>query len=664
MKTIRENVALLCAALMLSSSASVAQTVDPKMPTANGPTLAQQNRPQQGAGALPLEPVFKNDFDRKSYWFTKNYRERGFQPIYMGNSSRLESLLRAGKIYLSLQDAIALALENNLDIELQRYGPQLAEYDLLRAEAGGVIRGVQTQVTQGPSSAVNLVTGGFGAVSGGTGGGNIGGIGAGGNTGTVFQVTGSAIPNLDPVFTTSFSQAKNSNPQTNSFVTGLTTLVLENTSYNMGLSKQFLSGTGVDFRYQSNNVDSNSPNNDLNPFTRSNAQLQITQRLLQGFGIAVNNRNIRVAKNNLKVSDLVFKQQVITTVGAIINLYWDLVSFNEDLKVKQKALETAQKLYEDNQKQVEIGTLAPIEIVRAEAEVARTQQDLTISETQLLQQEAIIKNALSRTGIASASVADARIIPTDQIRVPSVENINLQELTEAALANRPELAQTAINIQNTKIGLAGAKSQLLPSLDVFASATNNGLAGQINDAPINRPRFVDPFFVGNYGTAFAQILRRNFPDYNVGFQLNVPLRNRAAQADIANDTLRLRQQELQEQRQLNNIRLEVTNAVIALQQARARHQAAVKSRQLQEQTLEAEQKKYALGSSTIFLVIQAQRDLAQAQAAEVTALANYSRAKNGLDQSTGMVLEVNQVSLEEALRGSVARGPSPIPDQP
>lgn len=660
MKTIRESVALLGVALTLGNSLSFAQDVAGQTASAAQQMEAPPVRPEKGAGSAPKEPELKTGFDKNTYFITKNYREKTFAPIYLGNSSRLDNLLRAGKIYLSLQDAIALALENNLDIELQRYGPQLAEYDYLRAQAGGVIRGVQTAVQAGPSSAINLVTGGFGGAGSGGGGNNA--AGSGGNTGTVFQVTGTAIPNLDPVLTSSFSKGKSSSPQTNSFVTGLTAVVADSQQFNTGISKQWLTGTGVNFTYQSTGVKSNSPNNDLNPFTRSSANLQITQRLLQGFGVAVNNRNIRVAKNNMRVSDLVFKQQVIATVGSIINLYWDLVSFNEDLAVKRKALETAQKLYEDNKKQVEIGTLAPIEIIRAEAEVARTQQELTVSETQLLQQEAIIKNALSRTGIASPAVADARIVPTDQIRIPQVEAINLRELTETALAKRPEIEQTQINIKNTKIGLSGAKSQLLPSLDVFASATNNGLAGSISEIPVNRPRQIDPFFVGGYFGAFEQILRRNFPDYNVGFQLNIPLRNRSAQADIANDTLRLRQQELQEQRQLNNIRLEVTNSVIALQQARARHEAAVKSRRLQEQTLEAEQKKYALGSSTIFLVIQAQRDLAQAQAQEVTALANYSRAKNGLDQSTGQLLEVNQVSLQEAMLGVVKRPPTTLPN--
>ncbi|MCX6611140.1 MAG: TolC family protein [Acidobacteria bacterium] len=634
MKTLRESLAVLCLALTLTTSVGFAQKA----------------------------PVLTTSFEKNTYWLTKNYRPRDFDPIRQGNSNRLEQLLRAGKLYLSLQDAIALTLENNIDIEIQRYGPELAKIDYARAEAGGQIRGVTTNVTQGANSAVNLVTGGFGTGGGGQAPG--GGATSGSNTGTVFTVTGSAIPNLDPVWTSSYFHNKASNPQTNSFVTGISALVVNSDQFNTSLQKQFLTGTTATVAYGSTSTKSNSPNNDLNPFTRNNVQVSVSQRLLQGFGRAINNRNIRVAKNNLKVSDLTFKLQVITTVSSTINLYWDLVSFNQDVAVKQKAVDLAQKLYEDNKKQVEIGTLAPIEIVRAEAEVARTQQDLTVSQTQLLQQEAIIKNALSRNGIASPAVADARIIPTDQIRVPATEEVRqVKDLIEEAISKRPELEQTKINIANTKIGIAGSKSALLPSLDATGSFTNNGLAGAVNGlpAPGGRGRIVDPFFEGNYGTALAQLLRRNFPDYAVGFNLSIPIRNRAAQADYANDTLRLRQQELQEVRQLNSIRLELTNAVIGLQQARARHESAVKSRRLQEQTLEAEQKKYALGSSTIFLVIQAQRDLATAQGVEVTALANYSRARNTLDVSTGRLLEVNSVNLEEASKGVVAKAPSQIP---
>ena len=593
------------------------------------------------------------------YRFTKNYRQRPIAGINLSNSNRLSQLVRAGNLYLSLQDAIALALENNLDIEIQRYGPELAKIDFSRAEAGGLIRGVTQSVTQGAQSAISFVTGGTG---GGTG--NTGTASAGGGTalsGTVFQVTGTNIPSLDPVFNFGYSGGKTSSPQTNSFTTGLTALVVENRGFNASLSKQFLTGTGVTLSYDNTRILSNSPLNDLNPFNRGSMNLQLTQRLLQGFGRAVNTRNIVIAKNNMKVSDLNFKQQVINTVSGVINLYWDLVSFNENVRVRRQALALAQKLYEDRKKEVEIGTLAPIEIVRAEAEVARNQQDVTLAETQVLQQETILKNQLSRNGVANPLIADTRILPLDKINVPETESISpIQDLVDTAIKSRPDLEQTRINIENTKIGLAGSRSALLPALDLQMSTANRALAGSNN--VVIRPgipaRQVDSFFVGGYGTAVSQIFRRNFPDWNAGFQLNVPLRNRAAQADIANDTLRLRQQELQEVRQLNSVRVDVQNALIGLQQARAQFQAAVKNRTLQEQTLDAEQKKYALGSSTVFFVIQAQRDLALAQQSEVGAVTAYTRARNQLDVATGQLLSTFNVSVDEAMAGQVARTPS------
>jgi outer membrane protein TolC len=378
----------------------------------------------------------------------------------------------------------------------------------------------------------------------------------------------------------------------------------------------------------------------------------------------------------LRVSELVFEQQVITTVSNIIALCWDLVSANEDVQVKRQALALNQKLYEDNKKQVEIGTLAPIEIIRAEAEVARSQQDLTVSETNLLQQETILKNALSRTGVASPGLGDARIVPTDKIRMPENEAVEpIQDLVERATRGRPELQQSRLNIESAKIGLTGSKNALLPSIDAFANLQNNGLSGSLNVLPQppvpgappgtpivpRNPNSVDGFFLGGYGTALGQIFRRNFPDYTVGVTLNIPLRNRAAQADMVRDQLTLRQSEIRLQQSLNQIRVEVQNALISLQQARARYQTAVKNRILQEQTLDAEQKKYALGASTIFFVIQAQRDLTAAQASEVAALSTYARARTELERATGQTLPANSIQIEEAMKGTVTRAPSPIP---
>jgi len=592
---------------------------------------------------------------------TSPYRQHVVGPVNLSNSSRLEALLRAGKLYLSLQDTIALALENNLDIELQRYGAQVADASILRAKAGGLLRGVTTAVTQGPSGAptqAGQATGITTSASTQT---------ASTGSGTVISQTGTTIPNLDPVITGFIRKGHASNPQTSTFVTGTNTLVTTNTLANFSYSQGFLTGTNVTLGLSNSNLNTTNLKTDLNPSINSSLTLNITQHLLQGFGTAVNGRNIQIAKNNREVSDLQFKQQVINIVASIINLYWDLVSFNEDVKVKQQAVDLNQKLLGDNRKQVEIGTLAPITIVQAEAELASAEQDLTISQTRVLQQETILKNALSRNGVASPSVSDARIVPTDHIQVPQTEAVSpIQDMMAEALRLRPEMSQRKIQLVNDKISLQGSRSQLLPSVDAVVNLNNNGLAGEISSLPLSpdsTPRFVTHYFVGGYGTVLGQLFRRNFPDYNIGLQLNIPLRNRSAQADMILDQLTVRQREIGIQQLENQIRVDVQNAVIALQQSRATYQAANKTRVFREQTLDAEQKKYALGASTIFNVILIQRDLAQAQSAEVNALSAYSRARVQLDTATGQTLENNNISISEAFRGSVSRPPTPLPAQ-
>ncbi|MCC6539383.1 MAG: TolC family protein [Bryobacterales bacterium] len=599
--------------------------------------------------------------------FKAHYEPRDIAPIRLNNSSRLESLLRAGKLYLSLRDTVALALENNLDIELQRYGPEISKASLMRAEAGGLLRGVPPTVQAGPASAAAQATG---SQTGGFGGGGAaqrtGAGSAGGDTGgTVITATGTALQNLDPVFVTSVNLGHQTRPQANTVTTGLTSTVFDFTQHSYALQKSWLAGTTTSFAWNNTNLTGNNPLSDINPSKTSNFQLQVSQRLLQGFGRAVNNRNIRIQKNNMKVTDLQFRLQVITTIAAVTNLYWDLVSFNEDVKVKQRALALAQKLFEDNKKQVEIGTLAPIEIVSAEAQVARRQQELLTSETGLLQQETIIKNALSRTGVSSPSVADARIVPTDKIQVPDVEPVQpISDIYEQAVQERPDIQQTRINIENAKIGLLGSRSQMLPSLDLQGNLQNNALAGSVNalllrGVPI--PRNVDPYFVGGFGTALGQLFRRNFPDYSIGFQLNVPLRNRSAQADMIIDSLDLRQRELNQQRSLNQLRVDIQNALIAVRQARARYETALKEQTLQEQTLDAEQKKYALGASTVYFVIQYQRDLAQAQSNVVAALASYAKSRVDLERITGQTIKVNDINITEAMAGQVSRPPDALP---
>src|SRR5579872_38545 len=591
------------------------------------------------------------------------YKPSETPALDMSNSSRLDQLLRAGNIYLSLKDAIALTLENNLDIARARYGPMIAQTDLQRAKAGGALRGVNTNVIQGASSAgAGLLLNAFsgGASSGSTSGST--------SVNGVISQLGPTIPTLDPMLTGTISWGHATSPQTTPFLYGTTALVQTQKLANFTLTQGFLTGGQAALSYSNAFTDLNSGRPDINPSTISGLDLFVTQPLLQGFGFAVNNRQIRVAKNNLQVSDLAFQQQVIVTVAAIVNLYWDLVSFNQNVKVAERALSVSQKLLEDNKKQVEVGTLAPIAIVQADAEIAARQQDLIVAQTQVLQQETIIKNVLTRS--ADPAIAAAHIIPTDSIRIPETEAVQpIQDLIAAAIATRPELAQSRIGIENSRISVKADRNALLPSLNGFVDLTNHAQAGIVNPLPplsstgasLTTGRSVDPFFVGGYGTVLGQLFGRNFPDYRVGVQLNIPLRNRAAQADYARDSLTLRQSEIDVQTLTKQIAVDVQNAVIGMQQARIRYNAAVKQRVLEEQTVDAEKKKYALGASTLYLVIQTERDLATAQGSEVTALGQYAHARVALEAATGQVLGAYGVDIEEAKTGRVSAPPAPLP---
>ena len=646
MTGIRPYVAVLCALLLLAPAGIFAAPQDP---------------PHAGAGAPPQTVVTERGGVVGRV--TRPYRAIQEPANNLTNSTRIEALLRAGNLYLSLQDAIALALENNLDIAIQRYGPQLADASLQLAQAGGFARGVSTSVTAGPSSASV-------SSSGTTAGANVSATALSSNASasavgaSAISSSGPAIPSLDPVLTGSLSWGHATTPQSSAFLTGTNSLTQKNDLANFGIQKGFLTGTTVGLGLNNTSVTSNNPRNDFNPATNSTLGLSVTQHLLQGFGAAVNSRQIRIAKNNREVSDLTFRQQVETTVTAVMELYWDLVSFNQAVQVGRDALAASQQLLENNRKQVEVGTLAQIEVVRAEAEIASGEQTLLVSQTRALQQETILKTALSRTGVASPAIAAAHIITTDAIRVPSVEPVvPIQDLTALALASRPELATSRIQLANQELTIRGSKNGLLPTLDVVAALSNGALAGSPNPLPAvpGSQHSNNGFFIGGYGTVLAQLFARNFPNYSIGVNLNVPLRNRAAQAQVITDELTYRQQQLVLQRLENQVRVDVQNAVIGVSQARAQFMAAQKAQVLQQQTLDAERKKLDLGASTIYNVILAERDLVTSQSNQVAASSSYAKAKVERDRATGQILYNNNVSLDEAFKGVVARPPSAIP---
>ena len=497
------------------------------------------------------------------------------------DSPRLESLVKAGNLYLAVNDMIALVLENNLDLDLQRYGPFLAKEVQRRTEGGGFLRNVDTPVLAGPES-VSLA--GVNTNANGLAGGS--GVGSGG--GIVSQI-GPVPPSLDPSIFASYNFGHTTTPLTNTRLNQTTALTNDYRQFVFQYSQQFITGTSGSITYLSNRSKLNSPTPLLNPSTSGFIDITINQNLLQGRSISVNNRDIVVARNNLKVTTLQLKRQVGTTVSATLNLYWDLVSFIDNQHITERALLAAEKLYQDNQNQARLGALAPIEVTRAAAAISSARQDLLIAQTNVAQQETLLKHALSRNGSDSVWLDNVHIVPLDPIVVPgSASAPVVMDLIREAVENRPEVEQTRVNLESNKILIKGDKNGLLPNLSAFAEFTNNGLAGERNALYNNCCGSPEAYFIGGTGTLLGQLARRNFPNYSAGFSLNIPLRNRAAQADYVTDMLQLRQTEIQLKRALNQVSVDVKNAVISLEQARLRYETAVNTRKLGEQSLEAE----------------------------------------------------------------------------
>jgi outer membrane protein len=602
------------------------------------------------------------------------YEAKPVPSVNFQNSERVFELMRAGQLYLSLSDAIALALENNLDIELERYLPRIAHTDIRRAKGGGFLRGLSLLVNEVPpgiggpngpllttltasSTPSPVVNTNFSDVALITQQQNDLSV-----TGAIPLSPGAAIPQYDPAISGLASWARESTPEFNPVLTGASNwLVSKNFNGNVGWTQGFSPGTQFSMTFDNTRLSSNAARYTYNPLLNSSLEFTITQPLLRGFGIELNRRFIHIAKNNEKIADLVFRQQVIDTVAGIARLYTDLVSLNEDVKVKREALRLAERLYEDNKNKVEQGTLAPIEMTRAQAQVAATQQALISAEGLVKQQELIVKTAVTRRGLANPNIRGAHIITTDTLTVPETELVRpVEDLIAEALRDRPDLASAGIQVENSQISLKGSVNALLPEVDVVGTIQNGGLSGDVNQVAVALSPGAT-IYPGGYGTALGQIFKNNFPTYSVGLQLTLPLRNRVAQADAVRDELQVRQSQVRRQQFEDQVRLEVANAYVAMQQARASYEAAVQSRILQEQSVAVEQQTFDVGLATNYLVIQYQTFLAQARSTEVAAKGAYTKAKVALDRATASTLEVNQVSIQEAQNGRVSRSAARIP---
>jgi outer membrane protein TolC len=592
------------------------------------------------------------------------------------NTERIDQLMVGGEIRLSLADAIALALENNLDMAIARYNLQIADTDILRTKAGQATRGVATGLVQGtPGGGV----GGFGTGATGAGAGGTTGGAGGAGTGAAGLVTstvgtGTAIDSFDPALSATLNINHATFPLSNTVTTGVAQFQQNTGTANFTYAQGFHTGTAMQVTFNNSRTTSNSLFTALVPQIDSSFRVTVRQRLLAGFGLGPNTRFIRIAKNNREISDVAFRNQVINTVSQIQNIYWDLVNAYEDVKVKERSLALANKTLSDNRKQVEIGTLAPIEIVRAESEVATRNQELIVAQTNLQLQQLLMKNAITRN-LGEARIAAAPVIPTDTMVVPEQEPVEpIDDLVREAKQSRPELVQARIDLTNREITISSARNALLPTVDLVAWYGAYGLSGQQNSnvtcgdpnaspppncfPPPPDPGSIPPPIRGGFPSAFGRLFDHDFPDYAVGLNITIPIRNRSAQADQVRSELEYRQAQLRLQQLENQVGIEVRNAQFTVQQNRARVEAARKGVQLAQESLDAEQKKYALGASTNFQVLQAQRDLAQAESNLVAANAAYEKSRVELDRVTAATLTRNRIELDDAESGMVRTLPS------
>ncbi len=584
--------------------------------------------------------------------------------VRLSNTARIRSMVRAGLLYLTVQDAIALALENNIDIEVARYNPIIAAWNLERAGAGGALPGVPSGASQAGSVANGQGVAGSQAAAGVSF--NGGGTRTSNAVNAQITQVGPVTQVLDPVIQEASTFTHRTTPYPNNVQT-ITPILVSNTRVQTGSYQEgFLTGGNITVTYTDHYLNENSPTDVLNPSVDANLSFSLAHNLLRGFGVAVNARNITVARINLGTADANFKGQVINTVVDALNSYYALVADYEDVKGKSRAVEVAQTFDRDAREQLRVGTLAPLDVTTADSQLALSQQDIVVSQTNLREQELQLKNLLSRNGLADPVFREARIIPVDRLTMPEKDDLPpLSEMVRTALANRTDLASEKAGLSASEASALGTRNGLLPLSQVFAGESQTGLAGTA--APvIYGPNVLppDPYFVGGTGNALGQIFRRNFPSRDVGVFLQAPLHNWQAQADYAVDQLQLRQSQLAYQKDLSQAQVDVMNGIVQLRQARARYEAAVRNRILDEQLLDAEQKKFKLGASTPYNVLQQQRDLEVAQASEIAALATYSQARIGLDQTLGTTLEANHISIAEARSGHVARFSAPTAAPP
>lgn len=614
---------------------------------------------QQGPAFLRPNPV---DYGRPRGYLPSPfapYEPISVPPPHSGNSVQFESLVKNGKIYLSLGDAVMLALNDNYDIAIQRINLDIADTDLLRTRTGQLPQGTSTSlVTNTLGGTGSAVTSG-----GGPGGSSVAGTGAGGIAVST-SGAGPAPENMDPSVTGTIQLQREKQPQTNIlFSGGLPSLNTNTDEYNFTYSQGFISGTSLQITFNNTRETTNSPFQVYSPSLQTNFNAQVTQHLLQGFGPGMNGRFIIQAKNNRRIADSVFRQQLLYTINQIEQLYWGLVSAYDDVQSKQRALQQSTQLVTDEEKQLQVGTVAPLDVVNARSGKATDEQALISSESNLEYQQLLMKQAIARN-LDDPALASAPVIPTDRIDLAETpeEDTPVNDLVREAEANSPAVEQSILTLQNDKITLRGARNALLPTVDVYAFYGAEGLGGA------QSPSCQD-FFTGGackpgmyapvgYGSTFTDLFNSSGPDKGAGFNINIPLRNRAAQALQARSQLEFRQAQMRLQQLYVQIRMQVINAQYALTNDRATVNAAVANRDYAGQSLDAEKKRLSMGASTAANVLQQERNLAASEASVISAINRYAVDRASLEQILGATLQNYRISIVNAATGNIQTPPA------
>jgi outer membrane protein TolC len=600
-----------------------------------------------------LKPMFPN--------VIAPYTRTGVELPRLGNTGRLDSLVRDGKIYLSLSDAVVLALENNFDIAIARINLDIADTDILRTKAGAGVRGVSTGLVSGTlGGSGTTVTGGGGP--GGTSGG-VGGSGAGAG-GLVLTTSGGGPQpeTLDPTLTSNLEYEATTNLSSSAF-TGSAPVKSTTSTFNFGYTQGFLTGTQLGVTFNNSRGTNTNPFNTYSPLINTGFRATATQHLLQGFGWGINGRFIVQAKNDRRITDSAFREQLLSTVNQVENIYWGLVSAYEDEQAKERALAQTTQLTSDNRRQLEIGTLAPLDVVNSDSAVATDKQAMVASQSNLTYQQLIMKQAIARD-LTDPVLMVAPVIPTDRVgldRLPE-EDMTVDDLVQQAYVNNPQIEQAVLSMKNNELTMKAEKNGLLPTVDAYAFYGANTLSG--SQSPYLDCAALAGFGATScsyptvgYGTAVGNLFNSTAPDKGVGVNITIPLRNRVAQADQARSQMEYRQAQMRLQQLYTQVRIQVINGQYALTNDRAQVTAAQAGREYATQSLDAEQKKFKLGASTSALVLQQQRNLATAENALISATAAYAKDRAGLLQLLSKTLDRYGISITEAATGVMTATP-------